>query len=101
MALTRRYPEALSRDRRETVLSACYTPFYGLDFPLLMLIGVASLFVNAHQPALWGLSTLVLVARSAVVLNQSVNRISFQRRRFKIVECGHAVLGFGLGAIVI
>lgn len=101
VALTRFYPEALSQDRREAFLSACYTLFYGLGFLLLLLIGSASVFANLHEPVLWALSALVLVARSAVVLNQSVNRISFQTRRFNVIECAHAILGFGFGTVFI
>ena len=101
MALTRYYPEAVSQDRREAFLSACYTLFYGLSFLLVLLIGAVSLFSTIHQPVLWGLSTLMLVLRSAVVLNQSVNRISFRMHRFNIIECAHAILGFGFGTAFI
>jgi O-antigen/teichoic acid export membrane protein len=101
MALTRFYPEALAQDRREEFLGACYSLFYGFSVLLLLLVGVVSVFILPQDPVLWILSILVLLARSAVVLNQSVNRISFAIRRFTIIECAHAVLGLGLGTIFI
>ncbi len=93
MALTRFYPQALAQDRRETFLSACYTLFYGLSSLMVLSIGSVSLFVPVAHPGLWVLTTLVLIARAAVVVNQSVNRISFKMGRFNTIECAHAVLG--------
>lgn len=101
MALTRFYPEALAQDRREAFLSTCYGFFYGFSLLLMLLVGIVSVFIMPRDPALWGLSVLVLLARSAVVLNQSVNRISFEIRRFTVIECFHAILGLGLGTIFI
>jgi len=101
MALTRFYPQALAQNRRETFLSACYTLFYGLSSLIVLSIGIVSLFVPVAHPGLWVLTTLVLIARAAVVVNQSVNRISFKMGRFNTIECAHAVLGLGLGTAFI
>ena len=101
MALTRFYPEALAQDRQEGFLSACYSFFYGFSVLLVLMVGIVSVFIMPRDPVLWGLSVLVLLARSAVVLNQSVNRISFAVGRFTVIECTHAILGLGLGTLFI
>jgi O-antigen/teichoic acid export membrane protein len=101
VALTRFYPEAVDQDRREFFLLECYLLFYGLCLVVACVVAAAVCFATWHQALLWGLATLVLITRSAVALNQSVNRISAQMRRFNVVECSHAVLGFGLGSLFI
>jgi O-antigen/teichoic acid export membrane protein len=101
VALTRFYPEAVEQYRREQFLLECYLLFYILCLLVVVLIGVAAYFSTMRMAVLWGMATLVLITRSAVALNQSVNRISSQMRRFNTVECAHAVLGFALGSLFI
>lgn len=101
VALTRFYPEAVDQERRDHFLVECYLLFYTLCVLVAGIIGVAVCFSHMHLAILWGLATLVLISRSAVALNQSVNRISSQTRRYNMIECAHAVLGFALGSLFI
>jgi len=101
VALTRFYPEAVDQERRDHFLVECYLLFYILCIVVAGIICIAVCCSNRHLAVLWGLAALVLLSRSAVALNQSVNRISCQTRRYNTVECAHAVLGFALGSLFI
>ena len=102
LALMRFYKQAVEQQRKVQFLGECYTLFYLLSGSIVILIGAPiALFTNAGSIALWTLAVLVLLARSAVILNQSVNRVSFQIRRYNIIECLHAGLGLGLGSLFI
>lgn len=101
VALTRFYPEAVAEQRQDDFLAECYILFYVLSFFVIALIGVVTLLPIAISPLLWVLAILLMIARSAVVLNQAVNRITFKVARFSVIECVHAVLGLGLGLLFI
>lgn len=97
MALTRFYPEALAEGREETFLAECYLLFYLFILLIVLPLGTACVYLLHYPPVPFGLAALVLFTRSAVVLNQSVNRIKLRMRRYNMIECIHAVLGFALG----
>ncbi len=102
LALMRFYAQAVEQERRVRFLRECYTLFYVLNGSIVILIGAAAaFFTNAGSAALWTLAVLVLLTRSAVILNQSVNRVSFQLRRYNTIECLHAGLGLALGSLFI
>ncbi len=106
MAVIRFYPEAMAQQRKEAFLSECYLLFYALTLLILVLVAVASaclLDTSAVRSGLVraGLGFLILIARSAVVLNQSANRMALRMGRFNTIECAHAVLGFGFGSLLV
>ncbi|HEY0424438.1 MAG TPA: oligosaccharide flippase family protein, partial [Rhodopila sp.] len=101
VALTRFYPAALAQQRQDDFLTECYILFYLLSVFVIALIGVVTFSPIAISPVLWVLAILLMIARSAVVLNQAVNRITFKVARFSVIECTHAVLGLGLGLLFI
>lgn len=99
IAVMRFYPAAARDDRREGLLREAYLLFYGMCFAVVV-IGIC-VWLLIPLPEDYRLAALLalpmLVFRSLVQLNQSVNRSANLMRRYNTVECVHAVLGFGLG----
>ncbi len=97
MALSRFYPEAVSMNRQGQFLKACYVLFYAMGAIVIVLVTAANFLPLPLSPTLRGLVIALMLGRSAVVLNQSVNRISFRIGRYSFIECLHALLGLGFG----
>ncbi len=99
IAVMRFYPAAARDDRREGLLREAYFLFYGMCFAVVV-IGIC-VWLLIPLPKDYRLAAFLalpmLVFRSLVQLNQSVNRSANLMRRYNTVECVHAVLGFGLG----
>jgi O-antigen/teichoic acid export membrane protein len=93
------YPAAARSGRRDGLLKEAYVVFYAMAAVMIVICVGAGLLANlpdAYRIPVW-LSLPMLLFRSLVQLNQSVNRSANLMRRFNIVECAHAVLGFGFG----
>jgi O-antigen/teichoic acid export membrane protein len=100
-AVTRFYPEAVALGRRDQFLAECYSLFYVLSLSVGLLIAVLAGVAGFSSPprhslVLWWLVIPLLVTRSAVALNQAVNRIDDRTWRYNLTECSHAILGLGL-----
>jgi O-antigen/teichoic acid export membrane protein len=99
IAVMRFYPAAALSGRRDGLLKEAYVVFYAMAAVMIVICVGAGLLANlpdAYRIPVW-LSLPMLLFRSLVQLNQSVNRSANLMRRFNIVECAHAVLGFGFG----
>jgi O-antigen/teichoic acid export membrane protein len=99
IAVMRFFPAAARDGRREGLLKEAYVIFYGMCFAVVVIGVCAGLLIplpEDYRLAAW-LALPMLVFRSLVQLNQSVNRSGNLMRRYNSVECVHAVLGFGLG----
>jgi O-antigen/teichoic acid export membrane protein len=99
IAVMRFYPAAARSGRRDGLLKEAYVVFYAMAAVMIVICVGAGLLANlpdAYRIPVW-LSLPMLLFRSLVQLNQSVNRSANLMRRFNIVECAHAVLGFGFG----
>jgi O-antigen/teichoic acid export membrane protein len=99
IAVMRFYPAAARSGRRDGLLKEAYVVFYAMAAVTIVICVGAGLLANlpdAYRIPVW-LSLPMLLFRSLVQLNQSVNRSANLMRRFNIVECAHAVLGFGFG----
>ena len=103
IALMRFYPGACLAGRRDGLLKEAYIVFYAMSALVAALCIGAGLLVNLPEayriPALLALPMLLF--RSLVQLNQSINRSANLMRRFNTIECLHAVLGFGLGLVAL
>jgi O-antigen/teichoic acid export membrane protein len=101
MAVIRFYPEAVAENHSDAFLRVCYAGFLVLS--AVVVVAMLTIGGLAHMPTTipWNLAILVVLVRSAVVLNQSVNRMCGQMRRYNAIECAHAVLGFGFGVIFV
>lgn len=103
IAVMRFYPGALLANRDPSLLKEAYVVFYGMGAALVVIGGVAACLVPLapeYRMAAW-LALPVLLFRSLLQLNQAVNRSSNKMRRFNIIECMHAILGFGVGLIAL
>ena len=103
IALMRFYPAACLASRRDGLLKEAYIVFYAMSALVGTLCIVAGLLVNlpeAYRIPAW-LALPMLLFRSLVQLNQSINRSANLMRRFNAIECLHAVLGFGLGLVAL
>lgn len=99
IAVMRFYPGAAKAGRRGGLLKEAYVIFYVLSAAVAVLCIAASLLFPLpaeYRLSAW-LALPMLLFRSLVQLNQSVNRSSNSMGRFNTIECLHAVLGFGLG----
>ncbi|MDB5403656.1 MAG: hypothetical protein QOD93_6152 [Acetobacteraceae bacterium] len=99
IAVMRFFPGASLAGRRDGLLKEAYVVFYGMCLAMIVISVCAGLAVDLpeqYRVATW-LAVPMLLFRSLVALNQAVNRSGNLMRRFNIIECLHAVLGFGLG----
>lgn len=103
IAVLRFFPGNALAGRRDGLLKEAYVIFYGMGAAAI-LIGVAASFLvplpAEYRLAAW-LALPLLLFRSLVQLNQSVNRSSNLMGRFNTIECLHAVLGFSLGLVAL
>ncbi len=99
IAVMRFYPAAVLAGRRDALLKEAYLALYGLSAVVAAICIGAGLLV--HLPPQYRVAAILalplLLFRSMVQLNQAVNRSSNSMGRFTVVECLHAVLGFGFG----
>jgi O-antigen/teichoic acid export membrane protein len=103
IALMRFYPGAARSARLGGLLKEGYIAFYGLCATVIALWACAGLVVDLPQQyrlSAW-LALPLLVLRSLVQLNQSINRSANNMRHYNIIECLHAILGLALGLIAI
>ncbi len=99
IAVMRFFPAASLTNRRDGLLKEAYVVFYGMALAMLAISVAVALLVDLpaqYRLAAW-LAVPMLLFRSLVQLNQSVNRSGNWMRRFNTIECLHAVLGFTLG----
>jgi O-antigen/teichoic acid export membrane protein len=99
IAVLRFFPGATRDDRRNGLLKEAYVVFYGMCIVVVALSICAGLLVPLppqYRIAAW-LAVPMLLFRSLVQLNQSINRSANLMGRFNTIECVHAVLGFALG----
>jgi len=99
IAVMRFFPGAAREGRQDGLLKEAYVIFYGMCFAVIVIGVCAGLLIplpEEYRFVAW-LALPMLVFRSLVQLNQSVNRSGNLMRRYNTIECLHAVLGFGLG----
>ncbi|WP_428490454.1 oligosaccharide flippase family protein [Rhodopila sp.] len=99
IAVMRFYPAAAIADRQDGLLKEAYSVFYLMGLAVAAICVAAGLLIDLpadYRIAAW-LALPLLLFRSLVQLNQSVNRSANQMRRFNTIECMHALLGLGLG----
>jgi len=99
IAVMRFYPAAVLAGRRDALLKEAYLALYGLSAVVAAICVGAGLVVHltTHYRVAALLALPLLLFRSMVQLNQAVNRSNNSMGRFTVVECLHAVLGFGFG----
>ena len=96
IAVMRFFPGAAMTGRQDGLLKEAYVVFYALSSVIAVITMTAGLLVDLpeqYRAATW-LALPMLLFRSLVQLNQSVNRSGNQMRRYNGIECLHAVLGF-------
>ena len=99
IAVMRFYPAAAIADRQDGLLKEAYSVFYMMGLAVAAICVAAGLLIDLpadYRIAAW-LALPLLLFRSLVQLNQSVNRSANRMRRFNTIECTHALLGLGLG----
>jgi O-antigen/teichoic acid export membrane protein len=99
IAVMRFFPAAARDGRRSGLLKEAYLVFYAMSVVIVAIgtsVGMLFSLPAEYRMAAW-LAIPMLLFRSLVQLNQSVNRSSNLMGRYNTIECLHAVLGFGLG----
>lgn len=103
VAVMRFYPAADKEDRQADMLKVTYLIFYAVAIATIVVGSVIMLTIEVpvqDQIAYW-LALPMLLFRSLMQLNQSVNRSANRMARYNSIECVHALLGFGLGLIAL
>jgi O-antigen/teichoic acid export membrane protein len=103
LAVMRFYPAAEVAGREAVFLRQAYALFYAVTVVIVAVSAVALWLVPlgpAEANTAW-LGVPLLVARSAIGMNQAVNRSADRMARFNSIECFHATLGFLLGLLFI
>jgi O-antigen/teichoic acid export membrane protein len=99
IAVMRFFPGAARDGRQDGLLKEAYVVFYVMCLVIIAIAVCAGLLVDLPEEyrfASW-LAVPMLLFRSLVQLNQSINRSGNLMRRFNAIECAHAVLGFAFG----
>lgn len=99
IAVMRFFPGAEQAGRQDGLLKEAYVVLYLMCLAIIVIcvgVGLLVRLPDQYRVAAW-LALPMLLFRSLVQLNQSVNRSGNLMRRFNGIECLHAVLGFGLG----
>jgi O-antigen/teichoic acid export membrane protein len=99
IAITRFRPGAVLAGKETSYLKVCYTVFYATSAAVVLLCAAILPWTSLEPDAratMW-LSLPLLLARSAVGMNQAVNRSADRMIRFNAIECAHAVLGIAAG----
>ncbi|PPQ28327.1 oligosaccharide flippase family protein [Rhodopila globiformis] len=103
VAVMRFFPGAALARREGGLLKEAYILFYALAAAVTAPAIGAMLLVDL--PAQYRLAAILalpmMLFRSLVQLNQSVNRSANWMRRYNTIECVHAILGFGLGLLAL
>jgi O-antigen/teichoic acid export membrane protein len=103
IAVVRFYPQAAATRQQDRFLKEAYALFYGMAGVAVVLCVGIGLLVDLpadYRLAAW-LALPLLLFRSLVQLNQSVNRSGNRMARHNTVEGLHAALGFGLGLVAL
>jgi O-antigen/teichoic acid export membrane protein len=103
IAVMRFFPAAARDGRQDGLLKEAYVVFYGMSVAVVAIGVCASSLVPLpadYRLAAW-LAIPMLLFRSLVQLNQSVNRSINLMRRYNTIESLHAVLGLGLGLVAL
>jgi O-antigen/teichoic acid export membrane protein len=103
VAVMRFYPAAEVEGRETAFLREAYALFYAVT-AVIVAVCVIALFVIPLSPgetATAWLGLPLLFLRSAIGMNQAVNRSIERMARFNAIECAHACLGFALGLVFI
>jgi O-antigen/teichoic acid export membrane protein len=105
ITITRFRPGAALADKETSFLRVAYTVFYATSAGVILLCAVISFLPWITLPpealgTMW-LSLPLLLSRSAVGMNQAVNRSADRMGRFNLIECTHAVLGLVAGIALI
>ncbi len=101
IAVMRFYPAAALAGRRDGLLKEAYFVFYALCAGVAVIVVGAGLLLHLpeqYRVSAW-LALPMLLFRSLVQLNQSINRSANQMGRYNTIECLHAILGFSLGCL--
>jgi O-antigen/teichoic acid export membrane protein len=99
IAVIRFFPGAALAGRRDGLLKEAYVVFYLMCLATTAICVCVGLLINLpdqYRLVAW-LALPMLLFRSLVQLNQSINRSGNLVRRFNTIECVHVILGFGLG----
>src|SRR5689334_14695685 len=97
------YPQAVAAGRQDHFLKQAYALFYAMSAVATVLCIGVGLVVDLpadDRLAAW-LGLPLLLFRSLVQLNQSVNRSANRMARYNMIEGLHAALGFGLGTVAL
>jgi O-antigen/teichoic acid export membrane protein len=103
ITVMRFYPQAAAAGWQDRFLKQAYALFYALAGVTAALGVGAGLLVDLpaeYRLAAW-LGLPLVLARSLVQLNQSVNRSTNRMGRHNMIEGVHAALGFGLGLVAL
>lgn len=103
VAVMRFQPAADIAGRRAEFLREAYAIFYWVSLAVIVVCVLASLVVELrpeHYAIAW-IGVPLLVSRSAILVNQAVNRSDNAMGRYNLIECSHAALGFILGLMLI
>lgn len=103
VAVMRFQPAADMANRRAEFLKEAYAIFYGVSLAVVIASTLASLIVGVrpeHHAIAW-IGLPLLLGRSAILVNQAVNRSDNAMGRYNLIECTHAALGFILGLLFV
>lgn len=99
VAVMRFYPGAARDGRRDGLLKEAYIVFYAMSAAVCLLsvgIGLCVDLPVQYRLSVW-LALPLLLFRSLVQVNQSINRSANAMGRYNTIECLHATLGFSFG----
>ncbi len=101
-SLPRLMPEAVREGRAEMLRTTTYAAFVGMcvimTLCVLIFIGVVPL--GSMTQVAW-LALPLALARAFLNINQAFHRSALNFKTYNLIECGQAVLGFGIGLVLV
>lgn len=101
LAVLRFLPGADLAGRRDGYLKETYSVFYAIAVIVVAGFAAVSLMLGPNQSHLLHFAAPLLLVRSAVAVNQAINRASDRMWRYNVIECAHAILGLLFGLLFI
>lgn len=101
-SLPRLMPEAARAGRAAQLRATTYAAFAGMSIVMILcaLLFIGTVPLGSLTQVAW-LAVPLALARAFLNMNQAFHRSALNFRTYNLIECGQAVLGFGIGLALV
>mgnify|MGYP001260932081 CR=1 FL=1 len=101
-SLPRLMPEAVREGKAAQLRATTYAAFIGMSAVMVLcaLLFIGTMPLGSLTQVAW-LAVPLALARAFLNMNQAFHRSALNFRAYNLIECGQAVLGFGIGLALV